>query len=132
MLNSLQVLQKRAARQVTKSSWYTPSRTMLQQIGWLSVREMIAYHSLILVHKAKQDKKTTYIYDKISTPFNVNTRLARSNGIKENWRMKSKIGKQSFITRATTEWNRLPPDIRTASSLRIFKEKLRIWVKQNL
>ena len=68
---------------------------------------------MILVYKAKQDKKPTYIYDKISTPFNVNTRLARSNGIKENWRMKSKIGKQSFIARATTEWNRLPPDIRT-------------------
>ena len=132
LLNSLQVLQNRAARQVTKSSWYTPSRTMLQQIGWLSVRQMIAYHSLILVYKAKQDKKPTYIYDKISTPFNVNTRLARSNGIKENWRMKSKIGKQSFIARATTEWNRLPPDIRTTSSLKIFKKKLRIYVRQNL
>ena len=76
---------------------------MLQQVGWLSIRQMISYHSLILVYKAKQDKKPTYIFNKISTPFHVITRLARSNGIKENWRMKSKIGKQSFIARASTE-----------------------------
>ena len=131
LLKSLQVLQNRAARLVTKSGWYTPSRTMLQQVGWLSIRQMISYHSLILVYKAKQDKKPTYIFNKISTPFHVITRLARSNGIKENWTMKSKIGKQSFIPRTTTEWNRLPPDIRSTSSLGKFKEKLRKWVQQN-
>ena len=85
LLKSLQVLQNRAARLVTKSGWYTPSRTMLQQVGWLSIRQMISYHSLILVYKAKQDKKPTYIFNKISTPFHVITRLARSNGIKEKW-----------------------------------------------
>ena len=114
-----------------ESTWYTPYRTMLQQIGWLSVRQMIAYHSLILVFKVKQEEKPTYIYNKISTPFNVHTRLARSNGIKENWKIKSKLGKQSFIPRATTEWNRLPPNIRTTTSIGKFKEKLKMWVKQH-
>ena len=106
------------------------SRTMLQQIGWLSVRHMLAYHYLILVFKVKQEEKLTYIYNKISTPFNVNTRLARRNGIKENWKIKSKLGKQTFIPRATTEWNRLPPEIRTTTNLGKYEEKLKLWVKQ--
>ena len=49
LLNALQILQNRAARLVTKSSWYTPSSTMLLQVGWLSVRQMITYHSLVLM-----------------------------------------------------------------------------------
>ena len=131
LLNALQILQNRAARLVTKSSWYTPSRTMLQQVGWLSVRQMISYHSLVLLFRAKLEKTPTYIYTKVSTPFNVITRLARSNGIKECRRTKSTIGKQSFIPRTITQWNRLPPDIRTITRIGMFKVKLKQWVKQH-
>ena len=79
LLTGLQTLQNRAARLVTNSNWYTPSSIMLSQIGWLNVRQMIIFHSLVLVFKTKQDKKPVYLYNKISTRFNVETRLAATN-----------------------------------------------------
>ena len=132
LLTGLQTLQNRAARLVTNSNWYTPSSIMLSQIGWLNVRQMIIFHSLVLVFKTKQDKKPVYLYNKISTRFNVDTRLASTNGIREVRKIKTKIGKQSFLPRTIDQWNNLPPDIRTITSLMKFKMKLKLWVKQNL
>ena len=130
-LNSLQVLQNKAARLVTKANWYTPSATMLQQVGWLTIRQMIVYHSLIMIYQVKQEKKPSYIYDRISTSFNVATRLAENNGIKENRKMKTNLGMQSFLSRSINDWNRLPADIRTTSNLIKFKAGVKLWVKQN-
>ena len=132
LLTGLQTLQNRAARLVTNSNWYTPSSIMLSQIGWLNVRQMIIFHSLVLVFKTKQDMKPVYLYNKISTRFNVDTRLAATNGIREVRKIKTKIGKQSFLPRTIDQWNNLPPDIRTITSLKKFKMKLKLWVKQNL
>ena len=96
LLNALQILQNRAARLVTKSGWYTPSTVMLQQVGWLNVRQLIVYYSLVLLYKARLEKKPAYIYERISSPFNVNTRLANSNGIRDDMSRKSGIAKKSF------------------------------------
>ena len=57
LLTSLQVLHNRAARHVTKSNWGTSSSAMLLQVGWLNVRQMIVFHSLVLLFKAKLEKK---------------------------------------------------------------------------
>ena len=117
LIKSLQILQNRAARFVTKSGWYTPSAVMLQQVGWLNVHQLITYHSLVLVYKARQEKKPVYIYEKISTPFSVNTRLANTNGIRNEVKAKSNIAKQSFLPRTISQRNRLPPEVKTTASL---------------
>ena len=44
LIRSLQVIQNKAARAVTKSGWYTSTKDLLQQCGWLSVNQLIAYH----------------------------------------------------------------------------------------
>ena len=129
LLNSLQILQNRAARLVTKSDWYTSSAVMLQQVGWLNVHQLIVYHSLVLIYKTRQEKKPVYLYEKICTPFSVNTRLANSNGIRNDVKAKSNIAKQSFLPRTISQWNGLPPEVRTIASLQKFKLSLRQWVK---
>ena len=131
LLTALQTLQNRAARLVTKSTWYTASTTMLLQVGWLSVRQMITFHSLVLVFKAKLEKRPVYLHGQVSTSFNVNTRLALNNGIREARRIRSTIGQQSFLPRTVNQWNSLPQNIRTIPSLGKFKIKLKPWVQQN-
>ena len=56
LLDFLQVLQNRAAR----LGWYTQVSTILKQCGWLSVRQLLHYHSLLLAFKMIQDKKPAY------------------------------------------------------------------------
>ena len=42
LLKSLQTLQNKAARIVTKQEWSTPSAVLLGQCGWLSVHQLVA------------------------------------------------------------------------------------------
>ena len=131
LLSALQILQNRAARLATKSSWYTASAQMLQQLGWLSVRQMIVFHSLVLVFKTRINQKPVYLHSQVSAQFNVNTRLAVSHGIRETRRTQSEIDRKSFFPRTINQWNSLPADVRSAPSLGKFKMKLKAWVKQH-
>ena len=74
LLSALQILQNRAARLATKSSWYTASAQMLQHLGWLSVRQMIVFHSLVLVFKTRMNQKPVYLHSQVTAQFSVNTR----------------------------------------------------------
>ena len=85
--------------------WATSSSAMLLQVGWLNVRQMIVFHSLVLLFKAKFERKPVYLYNQISATFNMNTRHTVNNGIRETRRIKSTLGKPSFIPRAINQWN---------------------------
>ena len=74
LLKMLQVLQNKAARIVTKLPWMTPTSVLLTQCGWLSVLQLIKYHSLVLMFKVKKDKRPHYLYEKIGATAGRSTR----------------------------------------------------------
>ena len=61
LLTMLQVLQTKACRIVTKLPWMTPTSVLLAQCRWLSVRQLVKYHSLVLMFQIKKDKKPVYM-----------------------------------------------------------------------
>ena len=83
-----------------------------------------------MIYKAKHGKKPSYIFDRVSSAFNVATRFAESNAIRENRTMKTQIGKDSFLPRTIKDWNRLPADIRTMSNFEKFKVGVKQWVRR--
>ena len=85
----LQVVQNTAARCVTGLAWTTPVAVLLLQCGWLSVRQLIMFHSLVTVFKIKQDGKPIYLNEKLSKSFNYETRLAKTNAIRKTERIGS-------------------------------------------
>ena len=94
---------------------------------------MIAYHSILLLFKCKENKKPGYIYSKISHKFNKATRIATLGGIKDFRRFESTLAQQSCLPRTIKMWNeRLPVEIRTETKMKIFKDKLRDWVKKEV
>ena len=105
LLSALQVLQNRAARLVTRLDWDTPRETLLLQCGWLSIRQLVQYHSQIQIFKTKTTKKPAYIYSQISNEFNRVTRLSTMEGIKDVRRFKSTLANQSFLPRTIKYWN---------------------------
>ena len=130
LLSALQVLQNRAARLVTRLDWWTPTATLMLQCGWLSIRQMVVYFSILLLFRAKHTKKPYYIYSKISNKFNRVTRSSTFEGIKISRVFKTTLGHQSVLQRTIKIWNDdLPWDIRSETSARMFKQKLRDWVK---
>ena len=133
LLSALQVLQHRAARLVTRLGWYTPTSTIMLQCGWLSIRQMVAYHSLLLLHKSKQNRKPACIYCQISHKFNRVTRLSVLGGIKDVRRFESTLANQSFLPRTIKLWNeKLPAAIRSEENIKAFKQKLRNWIKTDV
>ena len=67
LVNALQVCQNRVARLVTKLDRYTPTKVLLRQCGWLPVRQLMAYHSLVLLHKTINQKKPDFLYKKVTS-----------------------------------------------------------------
>ena len=133
LLNSLQVVQNKAARFVTRRGRYTHVVDLLNQCGWLSVRQLVFFHSVALIHKTLQTTFPKFIFNKLSTEFPYNTRLAQSESVRMGPEFKSKLEltEKSFMNRATVSYNNLPATLRKISSLEKFKKQLKVWVLEN-
>ena len=141
LLNSLQIVQNKAARLVTKCGKRTPIKSLLSQCGWLSVAQLSVYHSLLLVYKVLSTKSPMYLYTKLQgvqeakhyeTRFVLNRKRNLSIVLDEESQAECNIAKKSFKYRATSQWNALPVDIREEQTLKKFKVKLRLWVQHNI
>ena len=83
LLSSLQTLQNKAARIVTKLDWATPTSVLLTQCGWLSVHQLVVYHSVVMVFNVLQTKQPRPLHIMFPTDYPHNTSQARSNSIKQ-------------------------------------------------
>ena len=134
LIKPLQVLQNRAARTVTRCGWFTPRRKLLKMCRWLSIRQLIVYHSVVMAHKIATSSSPFCLATKMSTSHPRRTRLASSGGIRfgENFSANNNHVKQSFCHRATGQYNSIPATMRTVKTMATFKMKLRRWVETNI
>ena len=125
------MLQNRAARQVTKLSWFTPTRRLLGQCNWLSIRQLIFYHSALTVFRAVLTKEPLYLSDHLHTVHPYPTRLAAGGGLRVDG-IHGGLASKSFLVRAAKEFNTIPGDIRMSRTLPSFKKNLKKWTKDNI
>ena len=135
LLDSLQKMQNRCARFVTKKDKYTPVSQLLKECGWMSVRQLIFYHSTVQIFKILRTETPTYIYQRITETgsFPYNTRLAASDSVRIAPSLTSRLEiiQKSFVIRATQGYNLLPTELRQLSSLELFKKHLKAWIREN-
>ena len=132
LLTFLQKIQNKAARLVTKLNWFTPTHVLLTQCGWLSIRQLNIYHNMLQVYKIKTTGRPVYFHEKFTRQFGANTRLATTNGIKLDQRVKSELAKNNFTYKSVKQWNELPVKIRQSTTLTTFKKDLKVWIKENI
>ena len=132
LLNSLQIVQNKAARFVARRGRYTPVVQLMKECGWLSVRQLVMYHSIILIYKTIQATSPKYLYSKLSSEFPYNTRLADSDSVRMGsaFKCKLELTEKSFMNRATVAFNQLPSELRQTPKLEEFKKKLKGWVRE--
>ena len=130
LLRAVQVLQNKSARLVTKSSWFTPTRVLLRQCGWLSVNQLVHYHTILSIHKVVMTRKPKYMYDKLCSDHGYATRNAVIFG--ETFSGKTALAANSFCYRGTNIYIKLPFEIREIRNEDTFKRKLKIWIKGNI
>ena len=134
LLNSLQIIQNKAARCVTKRGIYTPVTELMKQCGWLNVRQLVFYHSVVLIHKTLRTGFPNYIYNKLEKDFPYHTRLASSESIRMGSQFRSKLTltENSFMNRATSSYNLLPATMRQLDSMEVFKKRLKPWILETI
>ena len=131
LIRALQVLQNRAARQVTKLSWFTPSRRLLKQCNWLSIRQLIFYHTALSVFRTTKAKAPVYLSQQLSMEHPYLTRLATGGGIRREG-YHGGLAQKNFLIRAAREFNRIPACIRMCNTVQSFKYQLKQWIKTNI
>ena len=134
LLRSLQVLQNRAARIVTGLGWFTPKRKLLKLCRWLSIKQLVFYHSVVLAHKIATTGSPLYIAAKMNTDHPRTTRQATSGCIRygEQFSANQSLTQKSFCYRTTAQYNSIPASIRAVRNIPTFKVKLKKWVETNI
>ena len=121
---------------MTKLDRFTSTRDLMAACSWMSVRQLVSYHSLIQLHKTLDKKTPAYLCQRVTSggTFPYNTRQGASGQLRlvDGPVVDLDITKLRWGFRAVEDYNKLPPDIRFETRLPAFKRKLRNWVIGNV
>ena len=133
LIKALQVVQNKAARSVTRLGIFTPVKTLLKQCGWLSVHQLVFFHTVVLLFKTLQNESPDYLYSMAGTDYNYKTRAKDSGKLRlvSDYKVDHELNLKSYRWRSIRSWNQLPLDITSISSLSKFKVQLETWVQKN-
>ena len=129
---TLQVVLNKAARLVSKCDWSVSTKETYKQIGWLSLKQLVFYHTVLLIYKIRKNKEPTYLHEMFSSRHLYNTRGAESGVIQIHGRPKLELTKLSFKWRGSAQFNQLPADIRLTECESTFKVRTKKWIMENL
>ena len=124
-INQLQKLQNRAARIITNSSFDTPSRPLITELGWKTVEELIGNESKTMVFKSLNDLAPQYLCKLFIKSSACSSRSLRNTETDLRLpKKRSANGRKCFSFRGAKLWNSLPAESKTASSLGGFKKSI--------
>ena len=123
-IDSLQIMQNKAARIVTRSSLRTPRKDLFDQLNWMTVKQQIFYHSALAIYRVRQSQEPEYLSSKMTRE------NCRGNIAIPVTRLS--LALKSFCFRGAVQWNSIPFEIRNNNLLGKFKKDLRQWICENV
>ena len=121
-LRSLQTLQNKILRLLSGLKYETPTVQLLEKTKMLSVNQLVAYTTMMIVFKVHDSSEPVYLAKRLKINaggrININFNLSRA--------------REGFMYRAAKSFSSLPTEIKTESKIRIFKTKLKEWIKSNI
>lgn len=125
-ITRLQLVQNAAARFIQNSRKCDHITPILRALHWLPIQFRIDFKILLLVYKSLHNQAPSYLSELLH--FYTPTRSLRSSDqnllVVPQSRLKCR-GDQAFSVVGPRLWNNLPPEIRVALSLPIFKSLLK-------
>ena len=101
----------------------------LQSLHWLPVKSRIQFKTLLLTYQALHGRSPSYLSDLLVQ--HAPTRSLRSGSQNLLIVLKSyskQFGDRSFSVAAPKAWNALPMDIKSASTVDMFKKNLKTYL----
>ena len=128
LINALQIQQLKAARLVCGFASYRWSRKqLLARVGWLSVRQLIFYHTVLQTCKTLATGRPKHLYTSLSLAYPRATRNSAAGNIRQS----GHFCNNTFRYRAEKFFNQVPPDVRTGPIATV-KPKLKKWIAANV
>ena len=123
-LQDLQVLQNRAAQFVTKSPPRSSRTPMYDELGWLTVSQLVVYHTLLAVYRVRATGEPEYLAGSLCSDNRNGHIIVKPTRLS--------LLQKSFKFRGAIQWNELPLSIRTARPIGSFKPALKLWVQNHV
>ena len=129
LLKAVQVKQLDAARTVCGfNSWGWSRRRLLKKVGWMSVRQLVFFHTVLQTFKTITTGLPKPLHASLPTDHPYRTRNAAVGNIRFN---ETFISTNTFKYRAMTWYNSVPSSVKSGK-LASVKRKLRIWIEENV
>ena len=129
LLQKLQYVQNSAARLIMGTNKRDHIRPVLKKLHWLPIDNRIVFKILLLTFKARAKLAPQYIQDLINDYTPQRNLRSGSKCLLEtpNYNLES-YGKRAFSVAAPRLWNSLPMELKTSTSIDIFKKKLKTYL----
>ena len=124
-VGQLQYIQNSAARVLTITRKYDHISRVLSSLHWLPVAQRIDFKTALFVYKSLNGLAPKYISDMLEPYEPTRTLRTSGRGLLLVPRVRTKQGEAAFQVYAPKIWNSLPEDVRQASTLTMFKSRLK-------
>ena len=129
LLRRLQSVMNAAARLIYPSSRFDHITPLLKRLHWLKAKERIDFKVAVLVYKCLHGTAPPYLAGELSRSADVQgrsrLRSASSSQLVVRRTSRSTLGDRSFVVAGPRLWNNLPQHVTSASSLQVFKNRLK-------
>ena len=128
LLQALQRQQLVAARVVCgPQAWRWSRKKILQKVGWMSVRQLIEYHTILQAHKTMTTGLPRPLHASLTITHSYRTRSVTSGNI----RVRDDTSTSAFSFRAMVSYNKVPGDLKVGN-IQTVKRKLKKWILKNI
>ena len=122
--NYIQILLNKAAQVATRSTALATRSPMYELLNWLTVDQLITYHTVTAVLKIRKSSEPEYLAG-ILNKDSRHKRILIPN-------LDLGLAQKSFTIRGAESWNKLPEYIRNQSKISIFKKTAKNWIVLNI
>ena len=103
---------------VTNSHRLTSTKEMLSKLNWLSVNQLIYYHSFLLQYKVQKKSLPKHNLNQLNNSINYRGRIDLT---KRRW---SRNIQDIYLT--------VDPNIRNEDRILVFKKRIKSWIRRNI
>ena len=118
----LQILENKVLRIITKQHYDTPIKQLLEESGYMSVHQLIAYHTVLTVFKVIKTREPVHLAKRFGVE-HVGQEGGRTRRREHDIRVEFdlSIARSGFVYRGAQICDMLPLEIKMANSLKDFK-----------
>ena len=117
-------MQNKAAQFVTHFPLRAPRKEILAKLGWLSVNQLIFYHTALSTYRIRQSREPEYLSSLMGRDGRTGSIIVSNTNLT--------LAKKSYCYRGSAQWNRIPGYIRETRKVSQFKVQLRKWILLNV